>query len=270
MAEAQASPTQVTNPQFATAFRGYEQVQVDEHVKKLTAELASATRHRDEATASVAELTKALSYAQKELADTKTALARMVEDPAGPAAMTERVKTMMQLAEEEIAELKAKAEREAADMRDAADAYAEKTRAKAQAEAEKLAADAAKERDRLDEEARQRRENQREAVEKELAAQRERTENETAELQRVTKKKTDAMIAEAESRFAEARTLRKEAYEFRAAVFDGLTASQSVLQQAIERLGVDPTPAQLEEQDRRSAAQASAGSGSTEGEKQPA
>lgn len=268
MAEAQASPTQATTPQFTTVFRGYDQVQVEEHLKKLTSELASAARHRDEATASVAELTKALSYAQKELADTKNALARMVEDPAGPAAMTERVKTMMRLAEEEITELRAKAEKDAADMRAAADAYAEKTRTKAQAEAEKLTAEAARERDRLDEEARQRREEQRKAVEEELAAKCKKVEKEVEELRRITKEKADAMLAEAESRFAEARTVRKEAYEFRAAVFERLTASQSVLQQAVERLGADPTPAQLDEQDRRSAARASADP--ADGEKQPA
>ncbi|MEY7970996.1 DivIVA domain-containing protein [Saccharomonospora xinjiangensis] len=249
MAEAQASPTQATNTQFATAFRGYDQAQVDEHVKKLNAELANAARHRDEATASVAELTKALSYAQKELSDTKNALTRMVEDPAGPAAMTERVKTMMQLAEEEIAELRAKAERDATDVRDAADAYAEKTRTKAQAEAEKLAADAEAERTRLDEEARQRLTQQREATEAELAERRRKAEQEADELMRTTQQKAEAMIAEAENRLTEARALRKEAYELRASVLERLTASHTALQQAVERLGADPSPAEVDAED---------------------
>lgn len=234
---------------FATAFRGYDQAQVDEHIRKLNAELANMARHRDEATASVAELTKALSYAQKELSDTKNALARMVDDPAGPAAMTERVKTMMRLAEEEIAELKAKANADAADVRDAADAYAEKTRSKAQAEAEKLAAEAAAERERLDEEARRQREQQRKSVEAELAAKRKKTENEVAEMLRNAERKYDAMITEAETKLAEARSLRKEAYELRAAVFDRLNASQSALRQALERLGADPSPAEIAAQD---------------------
>ena len=259
MAEAQASPTQATTTPFATAFRGYEQAQVDEHIAKLNAELANAARHRDEATASVAELTKALSYAQKELSDTKNALARMVEDPAGPAAMTERVKTMMQLAEEEIGELKAKADKEAADIRAAADAYAEKTRTRAQAEAEKLAAEASAERERLDKEAEEQREELRTTVEAELAAQREKTEKETAELTRTTEERTQAMISDAESRLAEARALRKEANELRSAVYERLSATQSALQNAVERLGSDPSPEEIEAQD---------GAGSTE--KQPA
>ncbi len=249
MAEAQASPTQATNAAFATAFRGYDQAQVDEHIKKLNAELANAARHRDEAGASVAELTKALSYAQKELSDTKNALARMVEDPAGPAAMTERVKTMMRLAEEEIAELKAKADADAANVRDAADAYSEKTRKKAQAEAEKLAAEAAAERERLDREAEERREQQRKTTEAELAAQRKKVEHEVAELKRTTEQRADAMITEAETRLAEARALRKEVYELRAAVLDRLTSSRSALQQAVERLGADPSPAEIDAQD---------------------
>ncbi|OQO92815.1 cell division protein DivIVA [Saccharomonospora piscinae] len=268
MAEAQASPTQATNTQFATAFRGYDQAQVDEHLSTLREELASAARHRDDATASVAELTKALSYAQKELADSKTALARMVDDPAGPAAMTERVKTMMQLAEEEIAELRAKAEQDAADTREAADAYAEKTRNKAQADAEQLAEQAAAERTRLDEEAQRQRDEQRKSTEDQLAADRERAENEAAELRRVTEEKADAMIAEAESRLAEARSLRREAYELRSTVLDRLTASQSALRQAVDRLGNDPAP---EDESTESEPKGTAESGDRSGEeKQPA
>ncbi|WP_028662015.1 DivIVA domain-containing protein, partial [Saccharomonospora saliphila] len=240
MAETETSPTSVTNPQFATAFRGYDQTQVDEHLKRLTDELAGTARHRDEATASVAELTKALSYAQKELADTKTALSRMVEDPAGPAAMTERVKTMMRLAEEEVGELREKAEADATAMREAADAYAEKTRAKAQQDAEQLAERAEAERTRLDDDAEQRRQEQRRRVEQELAVQRAEAENAAAELERTTRERADEMIADAERRLAEAEALRREAYELRALVADRMAASHSALRDALDRLGADP------------------------------
>lgn len=261
MAEAQASPTQATNPAFGTAFRGYDQTQVDEHVAKLNDELARAARHRDEATESVSELTKALGYAQKELAETKNALARMVEDPAGPAAMTERVKTMMQLAEEEIAELRAKAERDAADVRQAADAYSEKARAKAQTDAETLAKEAAAERSRLDEEAQRRRDEQQKAADEALAAREAKAEQAAAELERATKAKADAMIADAESRLAESRALNKEAFQFRATVLDRLTASQTALHDAIDRLGRDTQRPEPEQVDGEWKARAAEGGG---------
>ncbi|PRX50489.1 DivIVA domain-containing protein [Prauserella shujinwangii] len=240
MAEAEESPNPTRNTQFATAFRGYDQIQVDEHVKKLADDLAKAARHRDEATASVAELTKALSYAQKELADAKAALTRMVEDPAGPAAMTERVKTMMQLAEEEIAELREKAEQDADSTRQAADSYADKTRKKAEAEAERLAKEAEDRRDQLDREADERRTAAEKKTEEEIAAKRAEAERKVAELESSAKERTDAMIADAEARLAEAKAARTEALELRKTVAERLAASHTALQQAIEQLGSAP------------------------------
>lgn len=248
---APVSPNSARNAQFATAFRGYDQVQVDEHVKKLKDDLAGASRHRDEATASVAELTKSLSYAQKELTDAKAALTRLVEDPAGPAAMSERVKTMMQLAEEEIADLREKAEKDAASTRDAADSYADKTRQKAQAEAERLGKEAETRRDQLDKDANVRRagldkeaDERRAAADKkseeEIAAKRAETERAVAELQSSAKERTDAMLADAEKQLAEAKAARKESLELRATVADRLAASHTALQDALERLGPVP------------------------------
>ncbi|WP_075845838.1 DivIVA domain-containing protein [Saccharomonospora sp. CUA-673] len=148
MAEAEASPNPTKSGTFTTVFRGYDQVQVDEHLKKLSDRLDRTARSRDDATASVADLTKALGHAQQELVETKAALTRMAEEPTGPAAMSERVKTMMKLAEEEIDELRKKAEEEAAATRSAADAYSEKTREDARTEAARLADEAKAERTR--------------------------------------------------------------------------------------------------------------------------
>ena len=131
--------------QFAVGVRGYNQRQVDERLAELTKEMRETARSRDEAVATSSDLTKALAYAQKELAETKAALARMSSSPSGAGAMAERVRMMMQLAEEEIADLRAAAEADAASTRDQADKYAHETRRTA----DKLAKDAEEERARL-------------------------------------------------------------------------------------------------------------------------
>ncbi|MEU3625262.1 hypothetical protein BS329_04205 [Amycolatopsis coloradensis] len=152
------------SPQFAGAVRGYDKRQVDERLAELSTELKQTSRNRDEAVATAGELTKALGHAQKELDETKAALVRMSASPSGAGAMAERVRMMMQLAEEEIADLKAAAEADAKSTRAEADRYAHETQrasdkaAKdAQAEREKLAADAKAEIERLNSEAAQKR-----------------------------------------------------------------------------------------------------------------
>lgn len=257
--------TPVPKPMFASTFRGYSPAEVDEHVGKLKHELTLATRHRDEAAASVAELTRSLSYTQKELTDTKSALARLAEDPSGPAAMSERVKAMMALAEEEIGEIKGNAEKDAANTRDAADAYADKTRKKAEAVAAQLADEAKAQRDQLDQEAANRRaEAERKSAEKiatlerasadkiaaaerksaeEIAAKRSAAEKAAAELSSTTKARTDAMISDAEARLGDAKVQQKRAIEFRKTVSERLTASHTALQEAIQELGSLPDAA---------------------------
>lgn len=145
MVAPQKSEPPTKTAQFAVGVRGYNQRQVDEKMAALAKEIAQTARSRDDAVASTGELTKALSYAQKELAETKAALARMSSSPSGAGAMAERVRLMMQLAEEEIADLKAAAEADAASTRDQADKYAHETRRTA----DKLAKDAEEERKRL-------------------------------------------------------------------------------------------------------------------------
>lgn len=251
MAEAEAPPNPNRNSPFATAFRGYDQAQVDEYVKKLSDELAAAAKHRDEASASVTELTKALSYAQTELADAKAALTRMVEDPAGPAAMTERVKTMMQLAEDEISELRTKAEQEAAATREAADSYADKTRQKAQEEAERLGEEAKQRRDALDKDAEERRTTLQRETEEELAAKRAEAEQAAEELRRDAEQRADTMIAEAERKLADAEHKRTEALQLREKVAERLAASHLALREAIDRLGPEPESAEQEQESQK-------------------
>src|SRR5690606_37793303 len=194
MPNPEPSPNPAKKPVFGTAYRGYNKAEVDQQIERLTTEMATIARQRDEAVESVAELTKSLAYTQKELTEAKAALARLAEDPSGPAAMSERVKAMMQLAEEEIAEHKAKAEEDANATRAPAEAYADKTRKKAEETAAQLAEEAKAERERLDAEA---------------ADRRAEAERKSAEAIAKAEKESADKIAEAERKSAEEIAAKK-------------------------------------------------------------
>jgi cell division septum initiation protein DivIVA len=240
--------------QFAVGMRGYNQSQVDERLAKLEGELKSSARKRDEAIATSSELSKSLSYAQKELADTKAALVRMSSSPSGAGAMAERVRMMMQLAEEEIADLKSAAEADAASTRGEADKYAhesqrnvDKLAKEAQAEREKLLADAraaaaaadaasAKKRGEQDAEAQRVRAAADKKAEDASAAKRAEAERLAAEDVKTRKEQAAAALADANRQQTEATQQRKLALDLRAKVADRLSATDVAVQEAIRLL----------------------------------
>ncbi len=269
-------PAPATSP-FATAFRGYDQQQVDERIKKLTRDLEDTAQNRDEAVASLAELSKSLRQAQQDLVESKSALGRLAANPSGATAMTERVRAMMTLAEEEIAELRAKAEKEAEQTRGAADSYAERTReaadkladekkvelenrraelesefearhAKLTAEHDQLMADgrtevdrlaqlAEQRRDKLDEEAAQRRSAEEKKTEETLAAKTAEVEKAAKEREADAEKRSTSMITDAENQLADAEKQRTQAIALRRDVTERLTATQTAMQDAMRQLG---------------------------------
>ena len=251
--------------QFAVGVRGYNQRQVDERLAALNKELRETSRNRDDAVATSSDLTKALSYAQKELAETKAALARMSSSPSGAGAMAERVRMMMQLAEEEIADLRSAAEADAASTREQADKYAHETRRTA----DKLAKDAEEERARLLSEAKSEIEKLNVAagakrVELAAAAERARKESDTkaeaeaaaarAEADRVAsaelarrkkdfeeefarkKNETEAALASAKAQQATADQNRKLALDLRTKVAERIAATDVAVQEAMRLL----------------------------------
>src|SRR3954454_4252406 len=122
-------------PHFDTVIRGYNQRQVNERVTRLTYDLRHATKSRDEAVSKVAELTKALGSVQQQLLESRTRLARISASPSSTEGMTERVRLMMQVAEEEVDEFKGKADEYGRTPRSEADQYSHSTRAKADSHA---------------------------------------------------------------------------------------------------------------------------------------
>lgn len=265
MVAADTSEKSAEPAHFAVAVRGYNQKQVDDRLAGLSAELKKTARNRDEAVATSGELSKALSYAQKELADAKAALVRMTASPSGAGAMAERVRMMMQLAEEEIAELKASAEADAASTREEADKYSHESRRaidklgkERTAEHEQLMADARAENQRLADEAKSYREKlDEEALERRHAADKKATDELSARIAETERLATDriknleaeaaAKLADANRQLAEAEERQRVTLALKANVADRLAATDLAIQEAIRALapGEDkpqPTP----------------------------
>ncbi|MFD8494645.1 hypothetical protein [Amycolatopsis sp. NPDC059657] len=265
MVAADTSEKSAEPAHFAVAVRGYNQKQVDERLASLSAELKTTSRNRDEAVATSGELSKALSYAQKELADAKAALVRMTASPSGAGAMAERVRMMMQLAEEEIAELKASAEADAASTREEADKYSHESRraidkltkeraaeheqlmADGRAENQRLADEAKAYREKLDEEALERRHAADKKATDELSARIAETERAATERIKNLEAEAAAKLADANRQLAEAEERQRVTLALKANVADRLAATDLAVQEAIRALapGEDnpkPTP----------------------------
>ncbi|WP_205660401.1 cell division protein DivIVA [Amycolatopsis antarctica] len=243
------------SPGFGITFRGYDQSQVDAQHRRLTAEIAALTRNRDESASSVAELSKALGYTQRELSDAKAALTRMAAGPASSAGMTERVRTMMQLAEEEIAELREKTVADAEATRAAAEQYAVDVRA----DADEHAAERAAEHERLGAELRAEYDELRATLSGEHAelmatarAEIERLDREASERRAaldadaervITEREAAAqelaagLVADARRGLADAEQARTLAARHRGIVAEQLEAAGAAVQEAVARLG---------------------------------
>ncbi|SDX10447.1 hypothetical protein SAMN05421504_102321 [Amycolatopsis xylanica] len=265
MVAADTSEKSAEPAHFAVAVRGYNQKQVDERLASLSAELKTTSRNRDEAVATSGELSKALSYAQKELADAKAALVRMTESPSGAGAMAERVRMMMQLAEEEIAELKASADADAASTREEADKYSHESRraidkltreraaeheqlmADARAENQRLADEAKAYREKLDDEALERRHAADKKATDELAARIAETERAATERIKALESEAAAKLADANRQLAEAEERQRVTLALKANVADRLAATDLAVQEAIRALApgedIPPKPA---------------------------
>ena len=114
---------------FDVVLRGYNQRQVNERVTRLEFDLKNSNRSRDGAAAQVGELTKLLNSTRAELDKIKMQLHNLASRPVDASNVTERVRIMMTLAEEEIGDIRkgaldaanatrAEAEKQAAEQRD--------------------------------------------------------------------------------------------------------------------------------------------------------
>jgi V/A-type H+-transporting ATPase subunit G/H len=102
---------------FDVVIRGYNTRQVNERVTRLEFDLRTATRERDLARAGNAELAKRLGAAEEELTVLRARVRQLADSPVTGDNVNERVRMMLDLAQEEIAEHRRAAERELAEQR---------------------------------------------------------------------------------------------------------------------------------------------------------
>ena len=134
---------------FETALRGFNRQQVLAHLESLDGRLSMIAADRESALAQVAELSRTLDHLRKESEllehlrqEAKKAneqVKRIQQEPIVGASV--RIRRIVQLAEDEIAELRARAEKEIAELRARADQEITARRKRAASEAEALLRD---------------------------------------------------------------------------------------------------------------------------------
>ncbi|MEQ0565580.1 hypothetical protein ABJI51_41430 [Amycolatopsis sp. NEAU-NG30] len=166
---------------FALTFRGYDREQVDERMEELLAEIRLVTADRDAAVAEAENLTRELERTRSENAELRARIDRLCRAPADPAAVGDRVRQVLDLANTEAAEIVTTARRRADAIVREADETARRRDADARAHAYRIVDEARQRADRIA------------AVERRTAAR-------LAEI--------DAFLADAETLLAEGTPLR--------------------------------------------------------------
>lgn len=129
------------HPPFETVLRGFHRKQVVDHIEALEGRIAMVEADRDAALGQAAELAKVLEHLRREAEDATTRLALLQQSSLAGAGA--RIQRMLQLAEQELAELQASTQQEVNALR-------ERTRA----EADQLLGETTERCRRLEEEAR--------------------------------------------------------------------------------------------------------------------
>jgi hypothetical protein len=140
---------------FTVQRRGYDPQQVDAHLRRLDAEIRILVADRDAAVDQAAQLARELDEARLRADRLRTQVRTMAGRPSDVQGMSERMRTMLRLAEDEVADMLRRADTEVARRLAEADAIAEQVvggaereaaevRAAARAAADATAADAAR------------------------------------------------------------------------------------------------------------------------------
>lgn len=123
---------------FALGRRGYDPQQVDAHLRRLDAEVRILVADRDAAVDQAAQLGRELDEARLRAERLRTQVRTMAGRPSDVQGMSERMRTMLRLAEDEVADMLRRADGEVARRLSEADANAEQVRGAAQREAAQL------------------------------------------------------------------------------------------------------------------------------------
>lgn len=115
-------------PDFETTLRGFHRRQVLDYVETVEERMRILDSERADAVRQADSLRRLLEIARHDLDDARERLSRMEMSPTTVPGMSERMRQMMMLAEDESESLRRKAEHEAALVRGTATTLAERTR----------------------------------------------------------------------------------------------------------------------------------------------
>jgi DivIVA domain-containing protein len=193
-------------PTFDLVMRGYDRRQVDEHIDRLDSEVREATEARASATERSADMAAQLASTFAEVESLRQRLRSAVSTP-GTTNVSDRIRSMFELAEEEAAQIRAAAievresiDAELASVRETAQQQADDVLAQARAEAEQVTAAARAEAQRLTTQAQAKLE----AAESTYQASMATADAEAAELLAAAKAERDSAHAAAEAELAKA------------------------------------------------------------------
>ncbi|MBL8925225.1 MAG: hypothetical protein JNM77_03170, partial [Pseudonocardia sp.] len=146
---------------FAVGRRGYDPQQVDAHLRRLDAEIRILVADRNAAVDQAAQLGRDLEEARLRADRLRTQVRTMAARPSDVQGMSERVRTMLRLAEDEVADMLrraddevahrlADADRTAAQLVGAAQREAGQIHSRVRADGDAILADAARHREETD------------------------------------------------------------------------------------------------------------------------
>ncbi|GAY12382.1 DivIVA domain-containing protein [Pseudonocardia sp. N23] len=207
---------------------------MDTHLQRVDADLRMVVADRDAAAAGITEITRELDVVRSENEALRLQVRKLSAPPQDVAGMSERLRTMLRLAQEEVAEVRARADGEIA-----------QARADMERDASRLVADARAEAARIVEEARQAKaavESHRAAVEDDLARRQAVAEAEIRAGDDQARAHREGLLAESEQR-------RREVDE------DFTIAMNQRRSEALAALTTERTTAQREIAQRRADSQ---------------
>ncbi|WP_219417794.1 DivIVA domain-containing protein [Pseudonocardia nigra] len=233
---------------FEVVRRGYDQGQVDAHLRTLDAEIRILVADRDAAIDQSAQLTRELDNARVRAENLRAQVRSLVSPPQSAQGMSERMRSMLRLAEDEVAEMLSRtecevsrrirdAEQQAAQTVAAAKSEAAAIRAAAQADAERTTRELAQARAALDGE-REAAEQERARVWVESEARRAQVEEDFAIA--MDQRRAQALAALAEEQEAARRqadeTRESAAAQGRSTVAEAEAAARAMLAEAERRV----------------------------------
>ncbi|MGD9528946.1 hypothetical protein [Pseudonocardia sp.] len=136
--------------EFQVVRRGYDQRQVDSHLDRLDAEIRILLADRNAAVEQAAQLGRELDESRARAERLRVQVRALVSPPTSLPGMSERMRSMLRLAEDEVSEMLTQADAEAIRRRHDAELEAGEIRSAALAGAERSAAEDAKRRAECD------------------------------------------------------------------------------------------------------------------------